>query len=919
MMPARPTGTVTFLFTDMAGSTRLWDLHPLEMATAQVAHDRRLRRAVEDHGGYVFSSAGDGIGAAFGTPGAALSAALDAQTGMAGIEAGGEPIRVRMGIHTGIAEERDGDYFGTAVNRAARIMAVAHGGQVVVSGASAELLGAATPAGVVLRDLGAHRLRDLSEPEHLLQVEYPGLEESFPPLRTVDAYPNNLPVQLTSFIGREDDLAAVIRQGTERRLVTLIGVGGCGKTRLAIQAAAEMLHVFPHGVWLVDFAPLKDPELVVRSIAHPLGLADRPDRRLLEDLVAHLRERRSLILLDNCEHLVQHIADVTARLLADTPDLHILATSREMLGVPGEFPFQVRSLATPPPHGNGDGDPMAYEATRLFVDRAEMARPGFRPESADATAVAQICRRLDGIPLAIELAAARLRVLSPEQIAARLDDAFRLLTGGARTALPRQQTLQAAIDWSHDLLSLREKVLFRRLSAFAGGFDLAAAEAVCGFDPLTTGDILDGLAALEAKSLLQAETGPDEVRYRQLETLRQYAGAKLSESGESDAVRRRHAEHFALLAARAEQEARGPGELALIRRLDDATDNIRAALGWALDGGDVDLGARMAGSLYRYWIVSDWTEEGLRWLERGLRAHTRGDRTRAMALLGAGSLASQVGRFDRAGVLLDQAIDLAERLGASDLLSAAYNNRGNVAAVEGDHAGALAYFREGLERERRRGEVRGQIIALQNVAWILGEEDSNQALDLARQAVELARGAGSEYLVAESVAALAWQLRSRGDLDEAEALVPEVRGIEKRAGYSPGRADHLAARITLDRGLPEMAAPLLATAIASFRSQPGHDKMVLPAVDLIVSWAQLSMHLGEHEAAARLLGAVDAILHRHSAEIPERRHDRTGIRNAISATLGAERVERLAGEGARWSLTEALEEVSRLGRPWLGR
>ncbi|MFO7548917.1 MAG: adenylate/guanylate cyclase domain-containing protein, partial [Acidimicrobiia bacterium] len=786
-MPARPTGTVTFLFTDMAGSTRLWDLHPLEMAPAQVTHDHRLRQAIDDHGGYVFSSSGDGIGAAFGSPGAALSAALEVQTGLAGIEVGGEPIRVRMGIHTGIAEERDGDYFGTAVNRAARIMAVAHGGQVVVSGASAERLVHAIPPGVMLRDLGAHRLRDLSEPEHLLQVEYPGLEESFPPLRTVDAYPNNLPVQLTSFIGREDDLAAVIRHATERRLVTLIGVGGCGKTRLAIQAAAEMLHVFPDGVWLVDFGPLTDPDLVVRSIAHPLGLGDRPDRRLVEELIAHLRARRSLIVLDNCEHLVEHVADVTARLLADAPDLHVMATSREMLGVPGEYPFQVRSLTTPPPEV--DGDPMAYAATRLFLDRAESARPGFRPEAADAAAVAQICRRLDGIPLGIELAAARLRVLSPEQIASRLDDSFRLLTGGARTALPRQQTLQATIDWSHDLLSEHEKVLFRRLSVLAGGFDLAAAEVVCGFDPLPAGGILDGLAGLEGKSLLQTETGPDDVRYRQLETLRQYARAKLSESGESDAVRRRHAEHFALLAARAEQEARGPGELELIRRLDDETDNIRAALGWALDGGDVELGARMAGSLYRYWLVSDWTEEGLRWLERGLGAYTRGDRNRAMALLGAGTLASQVGRFDIAAVLLDQAIDLAERVGAPDVLSAAYNNRGNVAAVEGDRSGALAYFREGLERERQRGEIRGQIVALENVATMLPEGEEDLAVELTRQAVELARIARTEYLVAESASSLAWVLRRRGELDEAEQLVAEVEAIEKRAGYSPGRAD----------------------------------------------------------------------------------------------------------------------------------
>jgi len=507
------SATFTFLFTDIEGSTQLWERHPQAMGAALARHDALLATAVAAHGGSVFQRTGDGCHAVFPSAVAGALAALAAQQALAAegwAELAPDALRVRMAVHAGQAATRDGDYFGPALNRAARLMAAAHGGQVLLSETAAGLARDEMPPGLSLRDLGEHRLKDLTRPEHIFQLAAPGLPADFPPLGVLGAA-NNLPVPLTSFIGRERELAEAQRLLASARLLTLTGPGGTGKTRLALQAAADALDQFPDGAWLVELAPLADPALVAGAAATTWDLREQPGRTPLDALLDYLRARHLLLILDNCEHLIEACADLAADLLRACPRLTILASSREPLGVPGETTYRVPSLAVPDNECATPQRLLQFDAARLFVERAQAAQPHFAPNRGNLAVIIQICRRLDGIPLAIELAAARVRLLSVEQIAARLDDRFRLLTGGSRTALPRQQTLRALIDWSYDLLPAPECAALRQLAVFAGGWTLEAAEAV-----LSSPDVLDLLAQLVNKSLVYVDEAGAEPRYRLL-------------------------------------------------------------------------------------------------------------------------------------------------------------------------------------------------------------------------------------------------------------------------------------------------------------------------------------------------------------------------------------------------------------------
>ncbi len=477
-MSGLPTGTVTFLFTDLEGSTRLWEEHPEPMRAALARHDEILREAVEGHRGHVVKTTGDGLHAVFATAHDAVLAGVDAQRDLsAETWALPTPLRVRMGVHTGEADLREGDYYGTAVNRAARVSAAAHGGQIVVSHATEEVardhLGA-----LELVDLGEHRLRDLARPERVFQVGAVGLDTDFPPLRSLDAFPSNLPPQLTSFVGREDELMLVEKALEETRLVTLVGVGGVGKTRLATQIAAEVLPRFPDGAWLCELAAAGDPEAMIQVVAATLGVQPHPNVSLEGSILEYLRAKRLLVVLDNCEHLLETAGDLAEGVLRECPGVRILATSREGLAVLGEQVWPLRSLR--PPASESVDDVAISTAGRLFTERAQAAAPGFGIDAANAVAVAEICRRLDGIPLAIELAAARVTAMSPTEIARLLDERFRLLTGGRRTAVERHQTLRATVDWSYSLLEPDERLVFERLGVFSGDFDGAAASAVVG-------------------------------------------------------------------------------------------------------------------------------------------------------------------------------------------------------------------------------------------------------------------------------------------------------------------------------------------------------------------------------------------------------------------------------------------------------
>src|SRR5512139_271523 len=633
-MSARyPTGTVTFLFTDIEGSTRLAREHPETCESARARHHVILQDAMELNRGYVFQIIGDAFCVAFHTVGDALRAALKAQRELARMSVSREDaqvnssftlptssllLKVRMGIHTGEAESHNGDYRGyLTLSMIQRVMSAGHGGQILLSGASENLLRGLLPPDVTLRDMGEHKLKDVPQPVRLFQVVAPGLQGEFPALRALDVFPNNLPAQLTSFIGREKEMHEVSQMMKQSRLLTLTGSGGTGKTRLSLQVASEMLEQFKDGVWLIELAPISEPALVPNTVANVLRLRVEDSRPLMDVVVDWLSDKEALFVLDNCEHLIDECAQFASAILQHCRGVRILASSREALGVAGEAAYRVPSLPTP-------NQPLdiqqleTFESVQLFMQCAMLTLPTFQLTDENASFVAQICSRLDGIPLAIELAAARVRALSVEQIAERLDDRFRLLTGGSRTALPRQQTLRALIDWSYQLLSEEERLLFRRLAVFVGGWTLDAAESVCG-EERRGFDVLELLTRLVDKSLIYVEHSGGESRYHRLETIRQYAREKLLDTEEVALLRDRHLAYFAGLAERAEQGLQGRAQKQWLRRLEAEHDNLRAALEWSLKSQPED-GLRIAAVLREFWDTHGHLTEARKWLETILNA-----------------------------------------------------------------------------------------------------------------------------------------------------------------------------------------------------------------------------------------------------------------------------------------------------------
>jgi predicted ATPase/class 3 adenylate cyclase len=586
-MSSLPTGTVTFLFTDIEGSTRLWQDEPQAMISANARHDAILREAIESNSGYIFQIVGDSFSGAFHNASDGLQAAVWAQHVLQTEEWGKTgALKVRMGIHTGAAEiASNGKYEGYAtIASAQRVMSVAHGGQVLLTQTTYDLVQDHLPSDVNLRDMGEHHLKDLHAPMHLYQVNIPNLQQNFPPLTSADTLPNNLPTQLTSFIGREKEMAEIQSLLRSTRLVTLTGSGGTGKSRLSVELGRGELPSFTNGIWLIELAPLADPSQIVPTVAQVFGLQEHPFGPLAALLMDYLRDKKILLILDNCEHLIEACARLADDLLHQCAGLKILASSREALGIAGEVAYHIPSLAD-------------SESTRLFRERALAANPNFHVTESNAPFVAQICSRLDGIPLAIELAAARVKLLSPEQIAARLNDRFRLLVGGSRTALPRQQTLRALIDWSYDLLSEAEKRLFRTASVFVGGWTLEALEAVAE-DP----NALEHLEQLVNKSLVVAEARENEMRYFMLETIRQYAREKLFDAQEASAARDRHFTYFDNLVEHIWDVFTTENIFTWRDWADDEIENLRTAVEWALDN-HVEKSIRLAGN---FCLVTGW-------------------------------------------------------------------------------------------------------------------------------------------------------------------------------------------------------------------------------------------------------------------------------------------------------------------------
>jgi len=622
-----PAGTVTFLFTDIEGSTQLWEHDAPAMQVALTRHDEILKGAIEERGGYVFKTVGDAFCCAFTTATEALDAALEIQRTLFDEEwQETDPLRVRMALHTGAAQERDGDYFGPPVNGVARLLSAGHGGQVLLSLPTQELVRDQLPTQTTFRELGEHRLKNLFRPERVFQLVSPDLPSEFAPLRTLDAYRNNLPLQPTPLVGREKEVVEVcdLLRGEETRLLTLTGPGGIGKTRLALQVAADVLDDFPGGTFFAPLATLTEAELLIPAIAEKLGVKETGERPLKETLKDYLRERQLLLLLDNFEQVLEAAPAVT-EMLAAAPGLKVLATSRASLGLYGEHeypvpPLTLPDLTHPPPLERLT----QYEAVGLFVERAQAVRPDFSITNESAPAVAEICVRLDGLPLAIELAAARIKMLPPKAMLQRLGSRLKLLTGGARNLPERQRTLRATIEWSHALLDEGEQVLFALLAVFSGGRTLEAIEAICDAEGDLPVDSFEGISSLLDKSLLRQEEGANgEPRFVMLETVHEFAREKLQESGEAEEIKRVHARYFLTLAEKANPKLKGANQLQWLERLEAEHDNMRAALSSASERDEAEVALRLGepcGGSGRYGAITARADAGSkrRWKWKGV-------------------------------------------------------------------------------------------------------------------------------------------------------------------------------------------------------------------------------------------------------------------------------------------------------------
>ena len=807
-----PDGTVTFLFTDIEGSTKLWEQFPEAMQPALALHDGLLREAIEMQGGAVFKTVGDGTYAAFSTAPEALAAALLAQKALQSLLLNSVadsplPLLVRMALHTGVAELRDNDYFGASLNRVARLLSTGHGGQILCSAATQELTRDYLPTQAGLRDLGEIRLRDLARPERVFQLLHPELPADFPPLKSLDnpAYPNNLPQQITSLIGREKESAEVVHLLQNSRLVTLVGAGGCGKTRLALQAAADLLESSPDGVWFVEFAPLTDPALVPQTVAQVLKAQEEAGKPVLQTLLERLKARETVLALDNCEHCLSAVAPLADALLRALPQIRLLATSREPLNITGETVYRVPSLSLPDPKRAQTPESLShYEAAQLFIDRALAAAPNFIVTNANAPALAAICHRLDGIPLALELAAARSRSMPLEQIAARLDNRFQLLTGGSRAALPRQQTLRALIDWSFSLLTASEQELLCRLSVFAGGWTLEAAEAICAGDgyqalgikeaaytiqnpqmPLEEWEILDLLTSLADKSLVVYVEREGAARYRLLETVKQYATDRLLERGGMEVLRDCHCAYYLTLTRRSQPQ--GQNALRDLAILEAEHDNIRAAL--AASFGDPDSVEQMLESmrpLGAFRRIRGYYSEARDSLQAALTAQGKGQtEARASALIAALFINMALGDYEEARRQIEESVAIQRRLDAPLKLSNALMSYGNLLIETGDFTTGRQVLEEGLTLAQAQGGSGMGFYGNIGIA-LLYSGDYEQAERIFAKEVALNQQAGMKEWEAGGLYNLGRVALARADYDAAHFHFETSLTICGEMDYRPG-------------------------------------------------------------------------------------------------------------------------------------
>jgi predicted ATPase/class 3 adenylate cyclase len=859
-----PTGTVTFLFTDIEGSTRMWERYPEAMSEALSRHDEILRAVIGANNGSVVKTTGDGIHAVFSTASDALEAALEGQRALLSEEwAETGPLRVRMALNTGATEERDGDYYGPLVNRAARLMSAAHGGQVLLSSPTQELVRDTLPAGASLEDLGERRLKDLFRPERIYQLAAPDLPSEFPPLRTLEGRTNNLPLQPTPLVGRKLEVSEIVERlrDEQARLLTLTGPGGTGKTRLALQAGADLLEEFDDGVFFVSLAAVTDPELVPSTIAKPLGVKESAEQSLEESLEAYLQQKRLLLILDNFEQVLEG-ATIVGDLAGSCPNLKVLATSRIPLRLYGEHEYPVPPLELPDPVHLPPLECLTqYEAVKLFVERARAVEPDFEVTNQSAPAVAEICARLDGLPLAIELAAARTKLLPPQALLSRLSNRLKLLKGGARNLPARQQTLRATISWSYNLLNEEEKTLFWRLSVFSGGSTLEAIGEIC--EPEGDIDVLEGVDSLLEKSLLRQEEGVGgEPRFVMLETVHEYAREKLEESEETQEVKRGHAEYFLALAEEANPKLKGPDQLQWLQRLETEHDNMRAALGWTLQQGNTELTLEFGDALWWFWFVRGHYSEGRRWLEEALAMDQRGSllESRAMALAGVGALALEQDDLDRAEEASEAGLELLEG-GASERAEGRpylLLTLGHVALGRGDHGRATRLFEESLSLSRRIGNglgLAGSIMSLASQRYEQG--DLERATDLYEECIGLFREQGNKLSLAWCLINLGLVSYCTGNLERAVKLTEEGVALLRELGAGADVAVGLCnlGWMILRQNDLGRAADLYEESLVLARDT-GMKPIILTTLE---GFACLAGAQGEVRRAARLWGAARSL------------------------------------------------------------
>jgi len=815
-----PTGLITYLFTDVQGSTPLWQQYPQEMRTVMSRHDSILASAVEGNEGMVVRPRGEGdsIFAVFPRASDAVNAAFLAQQVLQQETwPDGVAISVRMAMHTGESELREHDYYGATVNRCARLRSIAHGGQILVSEATAQLVKDGLPAGTSLKDMGSHRLKDLQRSEQVFQLEHPNLPADFPALNSLDAHPNNLPIQMTSFIGRENEITEVTSLLASARLVTLLGTGGSGKTRLSQEIGASIVDDYPDGVWFVGLVDLMDPNMLRPLVAETFNVGE-------DALEGYLKEKSALTIVDNCEHMVTGAATLVQSLLS-SPGVKVIATSREALNLVGERAFQVPPL--PVPVGEISQVNMAEcPSVQLFLERAQGVNPSFEMTAANEEPIGQIVRRLDGIPLAIELAASRVKLLQPAQIASRLDECFKILTGGPSNAIAHHQTLEMAIDWSYDMLEPDQQTLFRQLSVFRHGFTLAACGAIMGID--NEFDALDALGELVDKSMVRTMPSGEETRYYLLEPLRQYAASRFTpdEAAESGG---RHARFFLELAEQASPELHGPHQIDWLTRLETEHDNFRAALAWSLEAGETDLAQRTAAALAWFWLIRRHVAEAVDWFNQALALEGGPVQARASLLVQAGFVGSVLTQDDFEGCLAqiregqEHFLELGDYQGLAtaqtyeavmlwyqrDLegssrrfaeLQTAFQTAGyewgdafctfflgSAACLAGDIAQANERYNSSLELFRSLGDlglIAWILIPLANLA--VASNDPDLASNLYEESLSIMRDLGDRHGLGAILLGMGMSADLRGDSEEAERLLIEAQLHLREGGGGQG-------------------------------------------------------------------------------------------------------------------------------------